>query len=284
MSLTILKTVSDLRSYIKNCRDKGEQIGLVPTMGALHAGHMALVEDAKSRAACVIVTIFVNPKQFGPNEDLDSYPRQLEVDCALAEKHGATAIFAPSVDEMYPQGFATNISVSGVSEGLCGGARPGHFDGVATVVTKLLLQALPDFACFGQKDYQQLQVINRFVTDLDIPVNIIDVPIVRDEEGLALSSRNAYLNDEEIKTARQMNKILRTMAQTLEEGKTDISGAIASGRQALLDAGFKKVDYLAIRDAKTLEPLETINREGRILAAAFCGPARLIDNMAVKKQ
>ena len=282
MSLKIIKTIKDLREFIQKQRDEGQKIGLVPTMGALHTGHMALVEKAAQHVSCVIVTIFVNPKQFGEGEDLDSYPRQLNKDCDLAKKHGASAVFAPDVLEIYPQGFATNISVAGVSKGLCGAKRKGHFDGVATIVTKLFLQSLPDIACFGQKDYQQLQVIKRLVKDLDIPVEIIGVPIIRDQHGLALSSRNSYLTKEELQIARQLNKILNSIANAIEKGNTDILSAIDIGSQALYDAGFDKIDYLAVRDANSLEPIDVLEgQEARILAAVFCGTTRLIDNIAL---
>jgi len=276
---TQLETVEKLRVFVRAVKAEGKRVALVPTMGALHEGHFELVREGLKQADICIVSIFVNPTQFGPNEDFDAYPRQLAEDVEKLEKAGAQAVFTPSVHEMYPDGFATTIAVTGVSELLEGTHRPGHFDGVATVVTKLLLQTLPDVALFGEKDYQQLQVIKRAVSDLNIPVNVIGVPTVRDENGLVLSSRNAYLNEEQYDIAIKLNKMLFAMADDIANGKP-IDKVQYWGLGELTKAGFDKIDYLEIRDAKTLLPVaEKAGRPLLILVAAFLGRARLIDNV-----
>jgi pantoate--beta-alanine ligase len=266
-------TIEGIRSFVRQQREGGKRIALVPTMGALHAGHMALVEAAKTLADCVIVSIFVNPRQFGPREDLSAYPRRPEEDNTLCAQHGVAAVFLPSTEVMYPQGYATNISVSGLTENLDGAARPGHFDGVATVVTKLLLQVAPDVALFGEKDYQQLQVIKRLVRDLNIPVRIEGIPTVREPDGLALSSRNAYLTPQERVIAPELYRTLCWM----RDNKARSQEAIAR----LLNAGFASVDYIERVDANTLQSIDISNKEARILAAARLGKARLIDNITV---
>ena len=260
----IVTTVRGLRAHVAAWRKDGLRIGLVPTMGALHAGHLFLVEESRKRCQRTIVSIFVNPAQFASHEDFDRYPRALQAD---AGKLGATAdlIFAPSVAEMYPHGYATKIKVGGPSQGLETDFRPHFFAGVATVVAKLLIAAQPDIAVFGEKDYQQLLVIRRLATDLALPVEIVGAPIVREPDGLAMSSRNAYLKPHEREVAGKMNVILRT-------AKSEAQAA-----QALLDAGFDSVDYVAIRDAATLGPAGDGPR--RILTAAKIGGTRLIDNM-----
>lgn len=278
-SPVVLKTVADLRACVAAARADGRRVALVPTMGALHDGHMALVRQGLQQADFVIASIFVNPAQFGPNEDFSAYPRTWEADLALLAAHGAQAVFYPSVSEMYPSGFASKISVTGVSEGLCGAARPGHFDGVATVVTKLLLQAMPDIALFGEKDWQQLQVIRRVVDDLNIPVTIVGVPTVRDENGLALSSRNAYLNADQYKIAVRLNIVLSDMAAWLAAGRSPAQ-AVKEGLARLEEAGFDAVDYLEIRTADGLALPGETDTALRILAAVRLGRARLIDNMA----
>jgi len=249
-------------------------------MGALHEGHLTLVREGLKRADRVVASVFVNPTQFGPNEDFDAYPRREAEDAALLEGAGAAALFAPTVVEMYPQGFATSITVAGVSEGLCGDIRPGHFSGVATVVTKLLLQAGPDIALFGEKDYQQLQVIKRFVRDLDIPVEIVGVPTVREADGLARSSRNAYLSAEDRAVAPAIHRVMTAMAAQLKAG-ADAASQIAWGKAELLAAGFASIDYLEVRAAEGLAPLERLSEPARIIVAARLGKARLIDNLAV---
>jgi pantoate--beta-alanine ligase len=278
-SLDIVRSVADLRSRVQYWRDQGLRVAFVPTMGALHDGHLSLVRAGLELADRVVASVFVNPTQFGPNEDFSRYPRQEERDAALLDGAGCHLLFAPTVAEMYPAGFATKVSVTGVSEGLCGGARPGHFDGVATVVTKLLLQAQAHLALFGEKDWQQLTVIRRLVRDLDIPVDVVGVPTVREADGLALSSRNAYLSDGDRKIAPALHRALQAVAAGLREGK---SAAELCHRAAadLLAAGFLSVDYVEARAAADLTPLDRLDRPARILAAARLGGARLIDNIA----
>lgn len=278
--IALIKTVDDIRACSRRIRADGKTIGLVPTMGALHAGHLSLVRKMLECVDKVAVSIFVNPAQFGPGEDLEAYPRQLDQDIALLQQEGAHIVYCPDVQEIYPDGFSTNISVSGVSEGLCGGARPGHFDGVATVVAKLLLQVEPDKAIFGEKDYQQLCVIRRLVQDLNIPCDILAGETVRDKHGLALSSRNAYLDEGQIEVARQLNKVLKTIQQHIKDGQ-QVPEALERGREELLSKGFEEVDYLDLRASDTLAPLENYQTPARLLAAVKIGPARLIDNIDV---
>lgn len=273
--------VADLREQVSAWHRAGLAVALVPTMGALHQGHLTLVRRALELADRVVVSVFVNPIQFGPNEDFDAYPRTLEADRAALATVGASLVYAPSVAEMYPRGFATSIGVSGVSEGLCGGSRPGHFSGVATVVTKLLLQAQPDVACFGEKDYQQLQVIRRFVADLDIPVRIEGVPTVREADGLARSSRNAYLSAEERAAAPNLHRTLQDTAQAIRSGAA-VDAALEAGKRALLAAGFASVEYLELRAAEGLAPLAALDCPARLLVAARLGKTRLIDNIPVE--
>jgi pantoate--beta-alanine ligase len=255
-------------------------LALVPTMGALHAGHMALIAEAKKHADTVAASIFVNPTQFAKGEDFGRYPRRREQDLLMLEEAGCDLAWAPSVADIYPHGFATTVSVSGVSDRWEGEARPGHFDGVATIVAKLLLSVRPDLALFGEKDLQQLAVIRRMVTDLNIPVEIVAAPTVREADGLALSSRNAYLNPDERRRAVALPNALQTARDAIRDGAT-VSTALRAAKQSLVDAGFLKVDYLALVDAATLEPLEAAQGEMRLIAAAMIGPTRLIDNIAV---
>ena len=278
---SIVRTVAELRQIVSQWRRQGSTIGFVPTMGALHDGHLSLVRLAQTRAHKVVASIFVNPKQFGVNEDFDRYPRQEQADAEKLASVGADLLFAPTVAEMYPEGFATTVSVSGVTEGLCGAARLGHFDGVATVVTKLLLQCLPDIAVFGEKDYQQLMTIKRLARDLDIPVEIIGGPTLREADGLAMSSRNAYLSASDRRTAAALPATLRRIISALETGDANTEKLLAEGVTALLAAGFQSVDYLELRDGETLTPVTTIMRPARLLVAARLGKTRLIDNMAV---
>lgn len=242
---------------------------------------MSLVREAARHADHVVASIFVNPTQFGPNEDLDAYPRQEAQDAAMLEAEGVAILWAPTVAEMYPDGFATSISVRGISEGLCGGARPGHFDGVATVVAKLFNQVQPDVALFGEKDYQQLAVIRRMARDLDLPVAIHGVPTARAEDGLALSSRNAYLSADERRRAAELPSALRDGVGQLEEGG-DVRAVVESIYSRLKRVGFDPIDYVELRDALSLEPVDTLHAPARLLAAARLGKTRLIDNMAVK--
>ena len=278
-NLEIASTIADLRARLAVARKAGERIGLVPTMGALHEGHLNLVEQTKSRCGLTVVSIFVNPTQFGPNEDFARYPRTFDSDCAKLAGM-ADVVFAPSVAEMYPEGFATRIEVGGPALGLESDFRPHFFSGVATVVAKLLIAVMPDEATFGEKDYQQLLVIRRLSTDLGLPIEILPGETVREPDGLAMSSRNAYLSSTEQKIASQLNRILRDVAKKVQQGDA-VGLAETSGRDALLGAGFSSVDYLAVRDAETLTPIENLARPARVLAAAKVGTTRLIDNMAV---
>lgn len=278
-----MQTVRDLaglRDAVAAFRAEGATIALVPTMGALHAGHMALVEAARRPGTKVIASIFVNPRQFGPNEDLARYPRREAADARLLADHGCDLLWLPPVEAMYPDGFATNISVSGVSDGLDGAARPGHFDGVATVVTKLFNQTRADIAYFGEKDFQQLAVIRRFVADLDMAVEIVGVPTQRDDDGLALSSRNIYLDEEQRAKAVALPRALGVAARSIARGD-DPEDALAEARAALVAAGFE-VDYVTLGDAETLAESPAADRPRRLLAAARMGATRLIDNVAIE--
>nr|WP_047167356.1 pantoate--beta-alanine ligase [Sphingomonas sp. Y57] len=279
--MQIVRNIADLRQEVAKLRISGAPVALVPTMGALHRGHVALVDAARSRGCQVVVSIFVNPTQFGPNEDLDAYPRREAADVAMLEAAGATLLWAPDVPTMYPEGFATSISVGGVSERWDGAARPGHFAGVATVVTKLFQQVKPDIAFFGEKDFQQLAVIRRFVADLDIDIEIVGVPTQRDDDGLALSSRNAYLSPEERVTARTLPRALGEAAAAIGRGG-DIAVALAAATARLSEAGFDPIDYIALVDAATLEPVDRLDGPARLIAAAKLGGTRLIDNLAVE--
>lgn len=282
--MQILHSLDPLRRAVADLRESGK-IALVPTMGALHEGHLTLVREARRQADHVVVSIFVNPLQFGANEDLDKYPRQLERDCALLEAEGVALVWAPTVGAMYPQGFATNISVSGVSEGLCGASRPGHFDGVATVVCKLFHQVLPDVALFGEKDWQQLAVIRRMTRDLDLVQPHVDAVIgvatVREADGLAKSSRNAYLSQEQRAQAVVLPTAMKDAISRIEAGEP-VSAALARLQETLLAGGFSAVDYAELRDAHSLVQLEERGAVPmRLLVAARIGTTRLIDNMAV---
>ena len=282
-----MQTVSQLdplRDAVAALKADGP-LALVPTMGALHEGHLTLVREAKKRAAHVAVSIFVNPRQFGANEDLDKYPRQLAADSALLEAEGVGLLWPPTAEAMYPQGYATNISVSGVSDGLCGAARPGHFDGVATVVCKLFNQVRPDIALFGEKDWQQLAVIRRMARDLDLvePKGdaIIGVPTVREADGLAMSSRNAYLSAEDRTRAVALPNGMHHAIAQIRAGAA-IGDALATLQNELLNQGFSQVDYAQFCDASSLAPLATLTEApARLLVAARIGGTRLIDNMAV---
>ena len=255
-------------------------LALVPTMGALHAGHMALVEEAKRRAEKVAATIFVNPAQFGPNEDFARYPRREAEDARLLEQAGCDLLWIPSATEIYPDAFSTSVHVAGVSDRWEGEARPGHFDGVATVVAKLLISVRPNVAMFGEKDFQQLAVIRRMVADLDIPTDIAAVPTVREEDGLALSSRNAYLLEDDRGRAAALPRALSYARAAILDG-TPVRLALDTGRKSLVEAGFSRIDYFALVDAATLEPLEAPAGDMRLIAAAVIGGTRLIDNLAL---
>ncbi len=278
--MQIFRDVDALRRGLSSLGADGSKVAMVPTMGALHDGHMALVREAQARAAHVVVSIFVNPTQFGPNEDLAAYPRREAQDAALLRAAGVSVLWAPDVAAMYPAGFATSIHVAGLSEQLDGAHRPGHFDGVATVVAKLLCRVRPDYACFGEKDYQQLAVIRRLVADLDLGVEIVGVPTQRDSDGLALSSRNAYLSADEREAALALPRALQSAAQAIIGG-APVAATLAEAVQRILAGGFESVDYVELRDAATLAPLESLVAPGRLLAAARIGRTRLIDNIAV---
>jgi pantoate--beta-alanine ligase len=273
------RTVNELRAHLAKWRKAGERIALVPTMGALHEGHLSLIALAKTKADRVAVSVFVNPMQFGPREDFQTYPRDEAGDLKKLAAAGADLVFAPGADEMYPAGFNTKVSVADLTDDLCGASRPNHFDGVATVVAKLLLQAGPDIAIFGEKDYQQLLVIKRLVRDLDIPVEILGAPIVREKDGLALSSRNAYLSAAERRVAPLLFKTISEVAAELVQGR-GCDDAVVAARYKLDAAGFR-VNYVAVRDPDTLKPLHGPVKQARVLAAVFLGKTRLIDNVPV---
>jgi pantoate--beta-alanine ligase len=276
--LSVVRSVEALRRAVDGWRESGEGVGLVPTMGALHRGHLALVARARELSGRVVASLFVNPTQFAPTEDLARYPRDEAADAAKLAAAGCDLLYAPGVDEIYPPGFAVTVDPGAIAELLCGRFRPGHFKGVATVVTKLLLQARPDLACFGEKDYQQLQVIRRVVRDLDIPARIEPVPTVREPDGLALSSRNAYLSPAERAIVPHLHRTLAHAAERVRAGIPPRE-AEAHSLAALLAAGFTRVDYFAVCDAATLAPLERLDRPARVLVAAWLGATRLIDNV-----
>lgn len=278
--MEVFRDLAGLRERVAAARAAGREIALVPTMGALHAGHIALVEAARRPGACVVASIFVNPKQFGAGEDLSRYPRKETGDIAMLTEAGCDLLWLPPVEAMYPQGFATTISVSGVSEGLDGAARPGHFDGVATVVAKLFNQVRPTRAYFGEKDFQQLAVIRRMVADLDFDIEVTGVPTQREDDGLALSSRNVYLDDEERAKAVALPRALGIAARAIQAG-APIEKAVADATTFLSNAGFE-VDYVSLVDAETLQPQADAKRRRQLLAAARLGATRLIDNLAVE--
>lgn len=279
-SPTIHRTVDDLRTAVSQWRREGLRIGMVPTMGALHSGHMELVRAARERADRIIVTIFVNPTQFAPTEDFGAYPRTETSDVAKLAELGVEAVFAPNANEMYPAGYATTVSLAGPALGLETDFRPHFFSGVATVVSKLLIAGFPDVAIFGEKDYQQLMVVRQMVRDLRLPTEIIGLPTIREADGLALSSRNAYLSPEERQTATAISRVMRQAAEAIRAGGP-VEAALTEGRTALTEAGFR-VDYLVVRNAETLAELADAAVEPRrMLAAAWLGKTRLIDNIAV---
>jgi pantoate--beta-alanine ligase len=277
-----IRQIAPLRDTIAAFRAAGESVALVPTMGALHAGHIALIEAAKRPGRRIVASIFVNPRQFGAGEDLSRYPRREATDAQMLTRAGCDVLWAPPVEEVYPAGFATNVSVGGVSAGMDGAARPGHFDGVATVVAKLFNQVRPDAALFGEKDFQQLAVIRRMVADLDFGIEIIGVPTQREDDGLALSSRNIYLDESERVRAVALPRALGVAAREIGRGG-DVSTAIAGAHDMLTGAGFA-IDYVCLVDAETLSEHPEPGRPLRLLAAARLGSTRLIDNAAVDMQ
>ncbi|MFR0691267.1 pantoate--beta-alanine ligase [Enterobacterales bacterium AE_CKDN230030158-1A_HGKHYDSX7] len=279
--MNTVKTVRELRAAVARARSEGKRIALVPTMGNLHAGHAALVTKAGQRADFVVASIFVNPLQFGPSEDLDKYPRTLAADQEKLLEAGCHLLFAPTVEEMYPDGMEgqTRLHVTGVSEGLCGGSRPGHFDGVATVVCKLFNMVQPDMALFGEKDFQQLAVIRKLVRDLNLPIQIFGEATVRAEDGLALSSRNGYLTEEQRAIAPVLQRTLKQLAERIRQGERDFPALLAEGRQQIEAAGLR-IDYLEARESAGLRPATEQDQQLVILVAAFLGTTRLIDNLA----
>ena len=283
--MNTVKTVRELRAVVARARSEGKRIALVPTMGNLHSGHIALVTKAVQRADFVIASIFVNPLQFGPNEDLASYPRTLAADQEQLLQAGCHLLFTPTVEEMYPHGMAdqTIVRVPVVSEGLCGGSRPGHFDGVSTVVSKLFNMVQPDIAIFGQKDFQQLAVVNALVRDLNMPIQIIGEPTVRAADGLALSSRNGYLTEDQRTAAPALYRVIKRIGTALQHGEQDHQQLISDGVKDLEAAGFRP-DYLEIRHAVSLRPATPDDRDLVVLGAAFMGKTRLIDNLHLVKE
>lgn len=281
MTISIVRTLAELRKAVAAWRAEGVKVAVVPTMGALHDGHLSLVRAALQRADRVIVTLFVNPRQFNSAADLAAYPRTENEDAAKLAPLGVDILYVPDGAQMYPEGFATTISVTGVSEGLCGAFRPGHFDGVATVVAKLFLQTGADFAFFGEKDFQQLQVVRRLADDLDIPIEIVACPTVREADGLAMSSRNVRLSHEERRLAPRLPAILFAAGERLTAGEP-AQGVLAEARQAILAAGYGEVEYLEFRAEDDLAPLEATDRPARLLVAAWLGKTRLIDNVGVR--
>lgn len=278
--MQVARSVADVRGHVAGWRSLGETVAVVPTMGALHAGHLSLVEAARAACDRVIVTLFVNPRQFDNAEDLANYPRHEDSDRAILGPRGVDLLFMPPVDEVYPQGFATSVRVEGLSRGMCGDFRPGHFDGMATVVAKLLLMTGADRAFFGEKDWQQLQIVRRMVADLNIPTAITGCPTLREADGLALSSRNARLSPEDRAIAPALHRAMAAAALRLRAGE-DAAQVLAQTRDAITAAGFGQVEYLDLRDPETLVPLDRLNGPARLLAAAWLGPVRLIDNIAV---
>jgi len=282
--MNTVKTVRELRAAVARARSEGKRIGLVPTMGNLHSGHAALVTKAAQRADFVVATIFVNPMQFGPNEDLATYPRTLAADQERLIEAGCHLLFTPNVEEMYPHGMAdqTTVSVPVISEGLCGASRPGHFDGVSTVVSKLFNMVQPDLAVFGEKDFQQLAVIRTLVRDLNMPIQIIGEPTVRAEDGLALSSRNGYLSAEQRAIAPQLYRVIQTIGRAIDGGDKNFSQLLEAGKAELQGLGLRP-DYLEVREATSLRPATAQDDDLVILAAVFLGKTRLIDNLHLNR-
>ncbi len=280
-ALTVVRTVADLRRALGEFRSAGRTIGMIPTMGALHEGHVSLVRGALDRGDVPVASIFVNPTQFGPNEDFAAYPRDEAGDLAKLEAAGCRIGYAPSKEEMYPGPQLTTVTVAGITDGMCGPLRPGHFQGVATVVCKLLMMAMPDRGYFGEKDYQQLQVLKRMARDLAMPVEIVGMPTLREPDGLAMSSRNRYLSPDGRRTALAMYRALVEVADAVRDGKAPCRQAADAAAQALLAAGFDTVEYLTVVDAETLVPLDKVTGPARVATAARLGRTRLIDNIAV---
>lgn len=278
MSVAVQTTIARVRQSVAEARAAGLTVGLVPTMGALHAGHASLIEQMRAHCRFVVVSIFVNPMQFGPHEDLDRYPRQLAADCALCAAHGASLVFAPPVNEIYPLGFATTVDVGPLAERLEGASRPGHFRGVATVVLKLFNIVQPDAAIFGQKDAQQVAVIRQLVRDLDVPVRLIVAPTVREPDGLAMSSRNAYLSAEERRAAVVLSQALNWAIAAVAAGQHDPAQLEAGLAERIAAEPLARLDYARVVSADTFEPLTTLDRPALAVLAVLIGATRLIDN------
>jgi pantoate--beta-alanine ligase len=278
--LDIVRTVAELRERVGAWRKENQSVALIPTMGSLHAGHLSLMRLGREQSDKVIATIFVNPLQFAPSEDFETYPREENDDVRKLIDEKVDLLFAPDIKEMYQTGATTTINVGGLTDSLCAVSRPGFFDGVATVVTKLLLQALPDVAIFGEKDYQQLLVIKRLVADLDIPVEIIGGPTIREIDGLALSSRNVYLDSKARSIAPAIYNILNRYASAISKGN-DIEKCLKLAKKDIQDAGFGKIDYLDLRNEQTLQRCTTKKEPSRLFAAVWLGSTRLIDNISV---
>lgn len=282
MSVPIVRSVAQLRETVALWRRQGARIAVVPTMGVLHEGHLSLVRAAIEEADRVIVTLFVNPKQFNSQADLAAYPSTEDEDAAKLAPLGAHLLYAPDAEEMYPAAFATTVSVSGVSEGLCGAFRPGHFDGVATVVAKLFIRTSADVGFFGEKDFQQLQLVRRVARDLDIPITIVPCPTVREADGLALSSRNVRLSPAERIVAPKLSSVLLETAERLARG-SPVLPTLAEARAAILAAGYREVEYLELRDEADLRPMTSLDQPARLLVAAWLGGTRLIDNVRISR-
>lgn len=281
MTPTIIRTLKELRVVVAGWKAKGETVGVVPTMGALHQGHLSLVRAAKDECDRAIVTIFINPKQFNNPEDYENYPRTEEEDARKLVSLKADVVYVPDGEQMYPSGFATTVSVKGITQGLCGAHRSGHFDGVATIVTKLFTQTKADKAYFGEKDYQQLQVVTRLALDLDLPIEVIGCPTIREEDGLAMSSRNLLLSDRARTWAPELHRAMEEMVQGLLSGG-DHDSLKAAAIKRIERAGFSEIEYLDLRTADKLELVEKPDKPTRLLAAAWLGGVRLIDNIAVQ--
>lgn len=277
-----VRTTAAIREAVRVARGRGNVIGLVPTMGALHEGHLSLIRAARSECGFVVVWVFVNPTQFGPQEDLNRYPRDLERDLRLSHEAGADVVFAPDVAEIYPPDFSTWVDVEGLGDGLCGASRPGHFRGVCTVVTKFFNICAPDRAYFGQKDAQQLAIIRRMTRDLDMPIEIVSCPTLREPDGLAMSSRNAYLSEEERRQAVVLRQALARAEDLVESGERDAAVVEVAIREVLAGAPLGRVDYIAIVDAGDMRAVPTIDRECLIALAVKFGSTRLIDNATVR--
>ena len=280
--MKICKTVEEMCSACRAAKHDGKRLGLVPTMGALHEGHLSLVRAARARCDAVAVSIFVNPLQFGPNEDLARYPRTFERDCKLLEKEGVDFLFAPAVEEMYLAGAVTHVVVEGLSEKLCGKSRPGHFRGVTTVVSKLFHIVEPDLAFFGQKDAAQAAIIGGMVRDLNFPIEIVVCPIVREPDGLAMSSRNAYLDPQQRRSALVLHRSLTEVQALFDDGERTAEKLIAKGKEFFTQEPSVRMDYFEVVDPETLDPIEHVSRMSLVAVAAFVGTTRLIDNIVLK--